>query len=252
MPAFEIRCFSTLEYQAKEALNTLSTNLSFAGGDIKKIMVTSCHPQEGKSFVSMNLMRSFAEQGMRVVLIDADIRASMLQLRYDIQISGLREGERYPGLTRYLAGRCGVDDVLARTNIPNAWMILAGSTVKNSLPFFNTPRLKNLLDALSQRFDVILIDVPPIGTIIDAAKIAPLCDGTLVVVQSNAISHSHLTNALRQIEKTGCPLLGTVLNQFDNRTYSDKYYYQNSYYSKYNPESLSRGRALRPGSGKSR
>ena len=57
MPSFEIKRFGQLEYQAKEAVNTLCTNLSFAGGDIKKIMITSCHPQEGKSFISMNLMR---------------------------------------------------------------------------------------------------------------------------------------------------------------------------------------------------
>lgn len=125
-------------YQTKEAVNTLCTNLSFAGGDIKRIMLTSCHPQEGKSFVSMQLMRGFSELGMRVVLVDADIRASKLQWAYDIQISGANSGN-YPGLTRCLAGRASIDDVLGSTNIPGAWMILSGRTVNNSLPLFNTP-----------------------------------------------------------------------------------------------------------------
>lgn len=232
IPTLEIRRFDPLEYQAREAFNTLSTNLSFAGGDIKKIMVTSCQPQEGKSFVTMNLMRSFAELGMRVVLVDADIRASALQSSYDIRFISEAD-QRYPGLTRYLAGRCPLEDILSRTNIPNAWMILSGRLVINSLPLLNSKRLGDLLQALAQQFDIVLVDAPPVGTIIDAARIATLCDGTLFVVQSQAVSHFQLKNAIHQIEKAGCSILGTVLNQYDDRMYADKYYYSGKYYSHY-------------------
>lgn len=231
MPSFNIRYFEPLEYQAHEAVNTLCTNLSFAGGDIKKIMITSCHPQEGKSFIAMNLMRYFAGLGMRVVLVDADIRASRLQSAYGIRIENIESVDgKYPGLSRYLSGRCTLNEIIGKTNIPNAYMILAGSTVTNSLPLFNTPRLKNLLNALSAKFDIVLVDAPPIGTIIDAAKIATACDGTLFVIQSNAISRSHLASSLQQIEKTGCCILGTVLNQYDNSVYGNKYYYEGSHY----------------------
>lgn len=232
MVKFEIRRLAPLDYQTKEAVNTLCTNLSFAGGDIKRIMLTSCHPQEGKSFVSMQLMRGFSELGMRVVLVDADIRASKLQWAYDIQISGANSGN-YPGLTRCLAGRASIDDVLGSTNIPGAWMILSGRTVNNSLPLFNTPRLKDILEKLSAQFDIVLVDAPPVGTIIDAARIATACDGTLFVVKSGDVPHAHLVNALYQIEKAGCPILGTVLNQFDDCMHRDKYYYySNGYYSR--------------------
>lgn len=234
MPTFEIKRFGELEYQAKEAINTLCTNLSFAGGDIKKIMITSCHPQEGKSFVSMNLMRGFARLGMRVVLVDADIRASALQRVYGIHIDGVGEDGKYPGLTRYLGGRCSVEEILGRTNIPNASMILAGRTVTNSLPLLNTPRLKHLLDALASQFDVVLVDAPPVGTIIDAAKIATACDGTLFVVESGTVSRSHFQRAYGQIEKTGCSILGTVLNRYDDLEYGGKYYYYSGgHYGKY-------------------
>ena len=237
MPTFHIRNFTDLEYQAKEAMNTLCTNLSFAGGDIKKIMITSSHPQEGKSFVSMNLMRSFANLGHRVVLVDADIRASQLQRVYDIRIEGIENPTgKYPGLSRFLAGKCTLDEVIGKTNVPNAWMILAGSAVSNSLPLLKTQRLKQLLTVLADKFDIVLVDAPPVGTIIDAAQIATLCDGTLFVVQSNAVSRSHLANSLHQLDKTGCPLLGTVLNQYDDRDYTKKYYYSGSYYySRNNP-----------------
>ena len=242
MPTFEIKRFAQLEYQAKEAVNTLCTNLSFAGGDIKKIMVTSCHPQEGKSFISMNLMRSFASLGMRVVLVDADIRASALQSVYGIQINDVEGEDRYPGLTRYLAGRCSLEDILGRTNIPNAWMILSGRKVINSLPLLNTPRLKQLLQQLSTMFDIVLVDAPPVGTIIDAAKIATACDGTLFVVESGTVSRFHLQRSLSQIEKTGCTLLGTVLNRYDDREYGSKYYYSGGGYYNYNNSRSDRSR----------
>ena len=237
MPIFNIRNFIDLEYQAKEAMNTLCTNLSFAGGDIKKIMITSSHPQEGKSFVSMNLMRAFASLGLKVVLVDADIRASQLQRAYDIRIEGVENPTgKYPGLSRYLAGKCTLEEIIGRTSVPNAWMILAGGTVSNSLPLLKTQRLKHLLTILADKFDIVLVDAPPVGTIIDAAQIATICDGTLFVVQSNAVSRSHLTNSLYQLEKTGCPLLGTVLNQYDDRDYTKKYYYSgNYYYNRNNP-----------------
>lgn len=236
MPNFEIRSFLQPEYQVKEAVNTLCTNLSFAGGDIKKIMITSCHPQEGKSFISMSLLRAFAQLGMRVVLVDADIRASQLQRAYDIRIDGESSSAHYPGLSRYLAGRCTLEDVLGPTSIPNAWMILAGRTVTNSLPLFSTPRLKSLLNALSEKFDVVLVDAPPVGTIIDAAKIATVCDGTLFIVESGTVSRSQFQRALHQIELTGCALLGTVLNQYDDRSYGNKYYYSGYYSSRYRSE----------------
>ena len=234
MPSFEIKRFAQLEYQAKVAVNTLCTNLSFAGGDIKKIMITRCHPQEGKSFISMNLMRSFASLGMRVVLVDADIRASALQSVYGIQIAGDYEADRYPGLTRYLAGRASVDEILGPTNIPNASMILSGRRVINSLPLLNTPRLRQLLDYLTTKFDIVLVDAPPVGTIIDAARIATSCDGTLFVVESGTVSRFHLQRSLSQIEQSGCTVLGTVLNRYDDREYGSKYYYSGGgYYSYY-------------------
>jgi len=230
MVDMKITRFESLAYQANEALNTLCTNLFFTGGDIKKIMVTSCHPQEGKSFVAMNLMRSLAGLGMKVVLVDADIRASAIQGVYGVQIT-TSDGQAYPGLTRYLAGRCQIEDIIGTTDIANAWMILSGRNVTNSLPLLSSSRLKNLLDTLAKQFDVIIVDAPPVGTIIDGAKIAGVCDGTLFVVQSGGTSHHELTAAIQQIDKTGSPILGYVLNKFDERQYGDKYYYHKSYYA---------------------
>ena len=232
MLEMEIRHFEPLDYYANEAFNMLCTNLFFTGGDIKKIMVTSCHSREGKSFTTMNLMRSLAGLGMRVALVDADIRASRLQETFNIRVN-MPEGQRYAGLARYLAGVCGMSDVLAKTNIPNASMVLAGRNVLNSLPLLNSHRLTELLDALAEKFDIVLVDAPPVGMVIDAAKIATRCDGTLLIIQSGTVHRHELQRVLFQIEKTGCPILGTVLNQFDEQKYDDKYYYSKTYYSKH-------------------
>lgn len=224
MLKLEICRFGQLDYHAKEAVNTLCTNLSLAGGDFKKLMLTSCHPEEGKSFIAMNLMRSFAELGMRVVLVDADIRASRLIGTYDIHIE-TENGKNSMGLSAYLAGRCGLSDILGSTNIPNAWMVLAGKTVINSLSLFSSPRFGLLLDELAKNFDIVLVDAPPIGAIIDPARIAESCDGMLMVVQSGAVVVQEFASVLKQIEKTKCPLLGTVLNKFDDKQYGRGYYY---------------------------
>ena len=221
----------TLEYEPKEAFNTLCANLSFVGKDIKKILITSCRPTEGKSSVSMELLRSLAGLGMRVVLVDADIRASALQGRYDIQVN-MPEGKTYLGLSRYLAGYCDVDDILGATNIRGAYIVLSGRNVTNSLPLISSNRLDKLMDELGKRFDIVLVDTPPVGAIIDAAKIARCCDGTLFVVKSGLISKGELLEAMRQMESAGSQILGTVLNQFNEKRYGGGYYHK-SYYSQY-------------------
>ena len=230
MIEMNIRRMGELEYPAVEAINTLCTNLSFAGGDIKKIMITSCHPQEGKSFVAMNLMRAMAGLGLKVILVDADIRASALQGTYGIEVLSDNKN-KYLGLCGYLTGRCTADDIVAQTNIDCASLILSGRTVINSLPLFNSPKLKTLLDQLACEYDIVLIDAPPVGTIIDAAKIARVCDSTLFVVQCGAVSVDELKDSVSQIEKSGCPVMGYVLNKYNSKEHGGKYYYHKPYYT---------------------
>lgn len=237
----QITRFGELDYQAGEAINTLCANLSFLGGDYKKILITSCHPQEGKSFISMNLMRAFAALGLRVVLVDADIRASALRSTYGINVQ-TNGDKKYLGLSGYLVGRCGIGDILGKTSIPGAYMILAGVNVTKSLPLFNSPRMGELLEALSGSFDIVLVDTPPVGTLIDAAQIATLCSGTLFVVRSGHTGSGELAQAIEQIEKTGCPVIGHVLNRAQERVHSKKYYYYSDSRGKSNPRDLMRRR----------
>lgn len=230
MRALKIRQFPPLSYACNEAINTLCTNLSFTGADVKKIMITSCHAAEGKSFLTMNIMRMFAKFGKTVVLVDADMRRSMISARYHLEYDTTDEPW---GLSHILAGMATEEQALYQTNIPRAHMIPVGREVSNPLPLLNSPRFAQLLDHLAQQFDYVLVDAPPVGLVIDAAQIAKNCDGSLIVVNYNTVRRQELIDVKEQLEQTGCPIIGTVLNMVEYDNYLTKKYYYRSYYSSY-------------------
>ena len=112
-------------------------------------------------------------------------------------------------------------------------MVPVGREVSNPLPLLNSPKFRQLLDNLAKDFQYVLVDSPPVGTVIDAAEIAKSCDGTLLVVNYNAVSRQELIESKEQIDQTGCPILGTVLNMTEFDSYLSKRYYYKSYYSHY-------------------
>lgn len=236
MKQLKITKFAALDYAGSEAFNTLSTNLSFAGEDVKKIMITSCHASEGKSYLSMNLMRTLAQRGMKVALVDADLRRSMINSDYGIRFeNGVKEGK---GLSHFLAGMVGMEEIIYQTDIPGALMVPVGRDVPNPLALLSNQHFAELLDTLAKMVDYVLVDAAPVGLVIDAAEIAKACDGTLIAVHYNDVRRQELLDVKQQIEQSGCPILGTVLNQVDYDSYlSRKYYYKsygkNGYYNKY-------------------
>lgn len=222
-----------LDYAVDEAINTLSTNLSFIGKDKKIIMMTSCQPSEGKTFLALNLMAKLTQLGKRVVFVDTDLRRSILTSTY-----GIRLPLNYCGLTHYLAGMCSANDILFPSNLPGAFMVPVGRIVSSSLALLSSPLLKKLLQDLSEKFDFVIVDTPPIGTIIDAAEVAKSCDGALITVAYNQVTRKELKATRQQIELTGCSVLGAVLNNVDLETLSNKKYYNyRSYYSANTKES---------------
>lgn len=233
MKGLTICRFPALSYACSEAINTLCTNLSFTGENMKRIMITSSHAAEGKSFLAMNVMRTMARLGKSVVLVDADLRRSAIMAHYGVQ--GENEKEPVKGLSHFLAGMVSEDEILYHTGIEGAYMIPVGRAVSNPLPLLVSPRFGELLERLARQVDYVIVDAPPLGAVIDAAEIAKACDGSLIVVGSNAVHKRELIGVKEQLEQTGCPILGTVLNQveFDNYM-SRKYYYYKSYgYKKY-------------------
>ena len=230
MNHLSINKFLPLNYAGAEAVNMLCTNLSFSGENVKKIMLTSCHSSEGKSYLSMNIMRNMAKLGKGVVLVDADLRRSMIVQNYDIQFDA---GKKAMGLSHYLAGMADEADVVYETNLPGAYIVPAGRNVTNSLPLLNSQRFQKLLDDLAASFDYVIIDAPPIGLLIDAAQIAKFCDGTVLVVEYNMVRRQELNDAKEQILQAGYPILGAVLNLTEYDSYISKKYSYKSYYSHY-------------------
>ena len=230
MNNLSINLFSPLSYAGAEAVNMLCTNLSFSGENVKKILMTRCHASEGKSYLSMNIMRTMAKLGKSVVLVDADLRRSTIAQKFGVQFAS---GEQAVGLSHFLAGMADEASVLYETNIPGAYMVPVGRKVSNSLPLLNSQRFQLLLDDLAGQFDYVIIDAPPIGMVIDAAQIAKFCDGTVLVVGYNTVRRQELVDARDQIAQTGCPILGAVMNMTEYDHFLSKKYSYKSYYSHY-------------------
>jgi protein-tyrosine kinase len=228
MKQLKITKFPALDYAGSEAFNTLSTNLSFAGENIKKIMITSCHASEGKSYLSINLARALAQRGKRVALVDADLRRSMINSTYGVRFEHDKSGGS--GLSHFLAGMVGMDEVVYQTDITNMLMVPVGREVPNPLALLSGRHFEELLDTLAKMVDYVIVDAPPVGVVIDAAEIAKVCDGTMIAVHYNDVRRQELLDVKQQIEQSGCPILGTVLNQVDYDNYLGRKYYYKSYY----------------------
>lgn len=210
-----------LNYESAEAYKTLRTNLQFCGSDKKAIVFTSCTPDEGKSTVVLNLATSLAEAEKKVLLVDADLRKSVLVGRFQI------EGESV-GLTHYLSGMCELEDAVNQTDLENLDVIFAGPYPPNPSELLAGSRFHELLEAARAQYDYILIDSAPLGSVIDSAVIAKECDGSVIVVESGVISYRFVQEIKMQLEKSGSPVLGVILNKTDIR--EQKYY--NRYYGK--------------------
>lgn len=217
-----------LDFKTNEAYKTLRTNISFCGDDVQAIAFTSSVPNEGKSMVSFQCARALAEDSKKVLYIDADIRKSVLIARYgaDHEVSGL---------THFLTGKKHLDDVICQTNIKNMDVIFSGQVAPNPSELLGKERFASMIDRAKNEYgyDYIIIDCPPLGSVIDAAVVARVCDGTIIVIESDNLSYRITQKVKDQLDKSGCRILGAVLNkvEMEGKGYYGKYY--GSYYGKY-------------------
>ncbi len=223
-----IRQMKPLDYAGDEALNTICTNLAFSGHNLKKIIFTSNTQSEGKSWTTMHVVANLAQRGRRVVLVDADMRRSFLLQRYKVEVQG-----EVMGLAHYLTGQCKLEDAIYETNLQGACIIPAGRDVTNPVSLVDSPYFTQMMETLSENFDMVIIDAPPIGMVIDAAEMAASCDGTIIVVEYNKTRIREVRECKRQMEQSGTPVLGCIINKANFNTLSAKKYYNKSYYSHY-------------------
>jgi capsular exopolysaccharide synthesis family protein len=189
-----------------EAFRQLRTNLQFIDVErsVRVLVVTSSVADEGKSTTAANLAVTFADSGRRVLLIEADLRRPRVA-----DYLGL---ERAVGLTNLLAGQVSLDDVLQPWGRTGLVVIPSGSLPPNPSELLGSPRMLDLLEVLKTRFDIIVIDTPPLLPVTDAAVAAAGADGAVLVVRHGKTTRSHVSAAVRSLRTVDARLLGTVLN----------------------------------------
>ena len=226
MQTITINKTDNMDFHGKEAYKTLRTNIEFAGEDVKVISVTSCMPNEGKSSVTMNLAFSLAEAGKTVLFVDADMRKSILTGRYKIK-------NAKKGLSHYLSGQCSMEDVISVTNVEKFHMVVAGPVPPNPSELLQSRRFTRFIEEMRKIYDYIIIDCPPLGSVVDGLIAGRLSDGVAIVIASENISYKFAQKIKKQLEMAECKILGVILNKVNlkGRGYYGKYY--GKYYGEY-------------------
>jgi capsular exopolysaccharide synthesis family protein len=170
-----------------------------------------------------------AEAGFRTVLVDTDLRKSVLKERHNFT-----SNEEMRGLDYYLSGQAEYADIIYQTNIANGDFIPCTNLLENPATLFEDPRFKELFDRLSNEYRYVIVDAPPLANVADGALIASLCDGAILVVNSGETPKTLVRQSINQLERANCKLLGIVLNKAAvvNHSYYKYYgkYYSNYYY----------------------
>lgn len=216
-----------LNFTAAEAYKLLRTNLLFAipGENRCRIIgVTSAVRSEGKSLTAVNLSYTLAETGKRVLIIDSDMRLPTMAKKLGLAAT--------PGLSNVLAGLNPISEAVQYPDARQNWAALpAGDVPPNPSELLGSQRMRKLLERLSERFDFIIIDLPPVNIVADALVVSPWIDGIIMVVRENYSDRQSVAMAISQMEPMKEKLLGFVYNGASDagRRYG-KYKHYGKYY----------------------
>jgi capsular exopolysaccharide synthesis family protein len=196
--------------QVVEALRSIRMNLMYAHGSAGPIMVTisSPDPGDGKTFMTSNLALSYADLGMRTLIIDGDTRRGNLHRTFGV--------DRLPGLTDYLLGEATAAEIIRPTGNPLVELIPHGARLRNSPELLASQALGDLLAEIRGNYDVILVDSPPLGAGIDPLVLGTLTGNLLLVVRTGNTAVQVAEAKLQMLDRLPIRVLGTVLNGFDS------------------------------------
>ncbi|MBS1495132.1 MAG: polysaccharide biosynthesis tyrosine autokinase [Bacteroidetes bacterium] len=208
-----------------ESFKALRTRLQFSKLEekpLKSILITSSIPSEGKTTVSVNLAGSFALANKKTLILDCDLRKPRTHTIFDL--------ERYPGLSDYLFSNCTLEEITRPLDIPNLFMITAGTIPPNPSEILGSTQMKKFMAKLEEIYDVIIVDSPPFISVTDAEILYNITDGTILVAQSNKTIKRAFYSAYQRLTSVNKHnLLGVVLNNFKYKA-SYGYYYEYYYY----------------------
>lgn len=201
-----------------EQYRTIRTNINFSlpANELKTLLVTSASPSEGKSTTVANLAVVFAQEGKRVLIIDADMRKPTTH--YTFHVSNTT------GLSNVLTRQADVNEVIRETDIPNLHLITCGPIPPNPAELLSSKVMDSTLADLHKWYDLVMFDAPPVLSVTDAQILANKSQGTVLVVNTGFTERENALKAKEAIESTKARLLGTVLNNF--KLQKDHYYYQ--------------------------
>jgi succinoglycan biosynthesis transport protein ExoP len=220
---------------AAEAMRAMRTVLELSpdGKPVRRFMITSSVSAEGKTSTTVNLGISFANLGRRVVLVDADLRRPRLHHLFDVP--------RENGVTSVLGGM-PLEAALFHSPVSGLDILAAGPVVARPNELLASAGMRSLVEELSNRYDIVLIDTPPAAMLSDAAIVSKLVDGVVIVVREHTVSRALIRDVLHRLQQVNAPMLGVVLNAVDISGRSSRYYayaygYRYRYYDQYYDES---------------
>lgn len=207
---------------AVEALRSLRTTLHFAmlKAGSNRLMITGPTPFVGKSFVAANLAAVVAQAGQKVLLIDADMRKGHLHEMFEINAE--------EGLADVLAGRAALESALRQTSVEGLSFLSRGNLGPNPSELLMRPAFSDLLNAVSERFDLVIIDTPPLLAVTDAVIVGHSAGASLLVARFGLTASREITQCVERMQQSGLELRGAVFNAVEKRA-STSYGYSKAY-----------------------
>ena len=202
-----------------EQFRTIRTNLSFSmpDRDLRTLLITSSVPGEGKSTNAANIAVVFAQEGKRVLLIDADMRKPTLHYTFPMPNS--------QGLSTILTKQHEYIEAIEVTYVEGLYIIPSGPIPPNPSELLSSRNMELFLETVIQEFDIVIFDAPPVLSVSDALILGNKCDGTLLIVNSGAVDKSDVVKAKTSLQSSQANILGAVLNNF--KIPNSNYYYDN-------------------------
>ncbi len=218
-------------FYVKEAYKALRTNMIFSlpAKQDKVILISSAGVAEGKTTSCLNIGITFAEAGIKVCVVDCDLRRP--------NVGRLLRTKGRPGLSNYLARMNSLDEVIRHSKYENLDIIFAGDIPPNPAELLASDEMEELLKELGQRYDYVFVDTPPVNVVTDASLIASKTSGVLLVVNQQRTNKSDFAKAIAQLEFVKAKVLGALYNgakaEFVGGGYKYKYKYKYGYRYRY-------------------
>lgn len=204
----KIRNKDDASFPVRETVSQLRVSLGLSKKNLKSIVVTSSVPDEGKSYVARNLWTSFAQSGASVLLIDADMRNSVLSQEMKPVF-----GEEPVSLAHVLSGQRSLKEAIYETDISNAFLLPMSGCLSNPALLLENGSFEKIMDSCKEAFDFIIVDSPPVSLVSDALVMAEAADGSVLVVRAGKTSRRLVQNSCHLLQRTQTPLLGMVMNR---------------------------------------